>query len=395
MMPRIVTRRDHLLSILLVALWFGIHVALFLHYGVRELLDAHRYTLKADFLLAHGRLEEASDLFYVVHIALLALFGTVFHPPVIPFIIFQCLLSGFATAALYKASSKLFDHRMAGFFTAVIFLLWIDHLQWNLVTLTESLACSTACFVLYALVYFDGKAKWFFALALLLAVSLFTRPTGLLTLAGVLAFFAFYYRSLWKTSPVAMTAVSVVIASLGIWIGLAMLDQWDFTDQHARGNLVTYMDTLKDGPLYDESVRMDTAGIIPPRNAQSAVGKLLFFFRDNPWLSAKAAFWKVFYLITAVRPYYTKWHNVFLSAWMAAIYFFFFAGWSVIRRNPVVYFVYTVILLNCVLIAISTVDWDNRFYIPMEPGIVLLAGGGMASIRKRWIERKSDVVRTE
>lgn len=388
-MPRIATRRDLLLSIVLAVLWLGIHTVLFLHYGVRDLLDAHRYALKANFLLAQGHLEEASDLFYVVHIGLLALFERLFHPATLPVIVFQCVLSGFATAALYKASSKLFDDRMAGFFTAVIFLLWIDLLQWNLVTLTESLACSTGCFVLYALVYFDGKAKWFFTLALLVAISLFTRPTGLLTLAGVCAFFAFYYRSLWKTSPVAMTAAGVSIAILGIWTGLTVLDQWDFTDQLARGNIVTYVDTVKDGPLYDESLRMDTAGIVPPRDTQSNGGKLFFFFLDNPWLSAKAAFLKVFYLITAVRPYYTKWHNAFLLVWMTVIYFFFFAGWSIIRRNPVVYFVSAVILLNGALIAISTVDWDNRFYVPMEPGIVLLAGGGLASVWKRWIERKS------
>lgn len=394
-MPHIVTRKDHLLTILLFVLWFGIHTALFLHYGLRDLLDAHRYALKADFLLSHGRLQEASDLFYVVPIALLAFFGTISHPAGVPFIIFQCLLSGIATAALYKASSKLFNNPMAGFFTAVIFLLWIDHLQWNLVTLTESLACSTACFVLYALVYFDRKAKWFLLLALLLAVSVFTRPTGLLTLVGLLAFFASYYRSLWKTAPAATTVASVAIAILGIWVGLIVMDQWDFTDQHARGNIVTYMDTLKDGPLYDESLRMDTADIIPPRHVQSAVGKLLFFFRDNPWVSAKAAFLKVFYLITSIRPYYTKWHNAFLLTWMGVIYFSFFAGWSIVRSKPVVYFVCTVILLNCVLIAISTVDWDNRFYVPMEPGIVLLAGGGMASAWKRWIERKTNVAHTK
>lgn len=388
MMPRIVIRRDHLLSFLLVVLWMGIHIALFLHYGTRDLLDAHRYTLKADFLLAHGRLEEASDLFYVVHIALLALFETVFHPATLPFIIFQCLLSGFATMALYKAASKLFDDRLAGFFTAALFVLWIDHLQWNLVTLTESLACSTVCFVLYVLVYFDGKARGFVVLALLLAVSLFTRPTGLLIFAGVLAFFAFRYRSWWKTAPVVMTAVCVTAGIIGIWMGLIVLGQWDFTDQHARGNIVTYMDTLKDSPLYDASLRMDTVHVVPPRDIPSTAKKLMFFFVDNPWLSAKAAFLKVFYLITAVRPYYTTGHNAFLWMWMAAIYFLLFMGASILGRNPVVYFVGTVILLNMMLIAISTVDWDNRFYIPMEPGIVLLAGGGMGFIWRRWIERK-------
>jgi hypothetical protein len=394
-MPPIVTRRDHLLSVLLVLLWFAIHIALFRHYGVRDLLDAHRYQLKADFLLAHGHLEEASDLFYVVHIALLALFKRLFHPAVIPFILFQCVLSGFATAALYKASTKLFNDRMAGFFAAAIFLLWIDHLQWNLVTLTESLACSTGCFVLYALICFDGKAKWFIVLALLIAISLFIRPTGLLLLAGVFAFFVFYYRSMWKTSPVAMTTIAVMIAGVGIWAGLTMLEQWDFTDQLARGNIVTYMDTLHGGPLYAESLRMDTTAIVPPRHVPSAATKLLFFLGDNFWLSVKAAFLKVLYLTTAIRPYYTKWHNAFLLMWMAAIYFFFFVGWRIIRRNPVACFVIAVIVLNALLIAIATVDWDNRFYVPMEPGIVLLAGGGMGFAWKKWLERKSNVARTE
>jgi hypothetical protein len=28
------------------------------------------------------------------------------------------------------------------------------------------------------------------------------------------------------------------------------------------------------------------------------------------------------------------------------------------------------------LVSVSAVDWDNRFFLPMQPGIVLLAGGG-------------------
>ena len=33
-------------------------------------------------------------------------------------------------------------------------------------------------------------------------------------------------------------------------------------------------------------------------------------------------------------------------------------------------------LVNCGVVVISGVDWDNRFYIPMESGIVVLAGFG-------------------
>jgi hypothetical protein len=37
-----------------------------------------------------------------------------------------------------------------------------------------------------------------------------------------------------------------------------------------------------------------------------------------------------------------------------------------------------VMLANCALVGIATIDWDNRFYVPMPPGIVFLAGGGAA-----------------
>jgi hypothetical protein len=55
----------------------------------------------------------------------------------------------------------------------------------------------------------------------------------------------------------------------------------------------------------------------------------------------------------------------------------FYVGFKNLQATPIKFFVLTLIIVNCGLIAISTVDWDNRFYIPMAPGIVLFAGGGL------------------
>ncbi|WP_258099783.1 hypothetical protein [Marinoscillum pacificum] len=41
-----------------------------------------------------------------------------------------------------------------------------------------------------------------------------------------------------------------------------------------------------------------------------------------------------------------------------------------------VVFALTIVLNNCGVVIISGVDWDNRFYIPMESGIVVLSGYG-------------------
>ena len=63
---------------------------------------------------------------------------------------------------------------------------------------------------------------------------------------------------------------------------------------------------------------------------------------------------------------------------MAIIYTLSAIAWIKYRGEPILYFILTVVAVNASLIGISTVDWDNRFYIPMEPGIVLLAGCGLS-----------------
>jgi hypothetical protein len=75
---------------------------------------------------------------------------------------------------------------------------------------------------------------------------------------------------------------------------------------------------------------------------------------------------------------------------MAGLYFLSFQGWRKASEATINVFIIPVIVVNCGLIAMSTVDWDNRFYIPMEPGIVLLAGGGGVMVSD-WIRRKIGV----
>jgi hypothetical protein len=72
---------------------------------------------------------------------------------------------------------------------------------------------------------------------------------------------------------------------------------------------------------------------------------------------------------------------------MFFIYLSFFLGARKLWGQPILYFVLTIILTNCLLIGIATVDWDNRFYIPMEPGIVVICGGGMAYLKNMFAER--------
>ncbi len=61
-----------------------------------------------------------------------------------PIFLFQCLLSGLATVALYKSAEKIFNSALAGLMAGVIFLAWLDNIHWNITTMTESIAVSAS-----------------------------------------------------------------------------------------------------------------------------------------------------------------------------------------------------------------------------------------------------------
>jgi hypothetical protein len=192
-----------------------------------------------------------------------------------------------------------------------------------------------------------------------------------------------YYWEKLKASRPVLVSVAVIGTILILFVADRMLDHWNFTDQYLKGNIVTFADYVKGKPLYHESL---TIGPPPSKEfatSESPIGRVVRFIFDNPVYFLKTAGLKVTYLIAFVRPYYSWPHNLYLVVWLLSVYAFFVLGWRSTANLPMKLFALTAIILNCGLIAISSVDWDNRFYIPMEPGIVLLAGGGAAALVDR------------
>jgi Dolichyl-phosphate-mannose-protein mannosyltransferase len=378
----------HTLQIAILGIvWAVVHSLLFWRYGIRPLFDAAGYVQGADFLIENGRFEDFHHVFYAVPISLLAFFRWVFTDQLLPFLIFQCLLSGLATVALYCSGNRLFQNQWAGFLSALLFLIWWDNIHWNVVTMTESLLCSCTCFLMYFLIHFEGKRKQYYLLASLMILIFFIRPTGIVIILGTIAFFLQYHWEALVASPVRKYGIICLCLALAYAGAALMFTHWDFTDQYKRGNIVTYMDTIDGKSLYHGSLRMETDGLILPSEELPPIQKMGYFIFHNPKHFFKAAMLKVWYLLTGIRPYYSAAHNYYLIAWMAGLYFLSFQGWRKAKRVTIAVFIITVVVVNCGLIAVSTVDWDNRFYIPMEPGIVILAGGG-ATVVLDWMKRK-------
>ena len=374
-------KKDHFL--ILFSLFILVHVALFWNYGIREFMDSVAYIEGADYVIRHHELQDYHHLFYSVPILIMATFRLLFPNDVVPILLFQCLLSGLATVALYKSAEKVFYSRLAGLMAGVIFLIWLDNIHWNITTMTESIACSIFCFVVYVLANWQDRRKDIVRLVLALALVFFTRPTGVVIIIGAFVFLIAYHREWLKERLPVLISVAAIGIILIIFGADRMLDHWNFTDQYLKGNIVTFADIVKDHRLYHETLTIEPPPSTSFVTSRSPIGRVISFIFENPLYFLKTAGLKVFYLIAFVRPYYSWPHNLYLAVWIFSVYTFFVLGWRSTMNMPVKLFVLTAIVLNCGLIGISTVDWDNRFYIPMEPGIVLLAGGGAANLIER------------
>ncbi|HEY8934556.1 MAG TPA: glycosyltransferase family 39 protein [Cyclobacteriaceae bacterium] len=368
--------RFHIISITI--LWGFIHVLLLKHYGIRTFVDSAIYINESDYLIKHGMLDDLRYIFYVIPIVLISLCRVIFSNQIIPFIILQCIISYGAVLVLYRTARIIFDNTLAGFSSAIIFLFWIDNLHWNITVMTESLMCSFICILLYQLVHYKGNTSDWVVLIGLTLPCVLIRPTGVIIVIGVTVFLLHYH---WKTLhkkiilKYSLFTCLFIIAMTGAYF---MFNYWDFTDQYRKGNIITFADILKDrDKLNSAGLRLDVSNVDFPKQDETPLFKIGYFISHNPFYLLKSAGIKIWYLLSGTRPYYSVAHNAFTFLWNIIIYLFFYLGWRKSELKSVRVFSVTVIVVNCALIGMATVDWDNRFYIPMEPGIVVFAGGGV------------------
>jgi hypothetical protein len=291
------------------------------------------------------------------------------------------------TRALYSAAEKLFRSRSAGFFSALISLLWWDNIHWNTVAMTESIFCSLICLVFYQLVNFNGKKTDWVALILLLILVFFTRPTSIVVIVGVTIFVLRYYWTGLSQKPLTRYAIMAMLVMVGFAGAFLMFSLWDFTDELKKGNIITYADTIEGGSFYHEILRVRSEDLSCMNSETHPLTGIISFIACNPIYFLKTAAIKVGLLLSATRPYYSWEHNVFSVVWTSVVYIAFFAGWKHCTNKSVKLTVLAIVVVNCLLIGISTLDWDNRFYIPMAPGIALIAGGGAAHLLRPKLNR--------
>jgi 4-amino-4-deoxy-L-arabinose transferase-like glycosyltransferase len=382
--------RIHVIGITI--LWISVHVLLLYHYGIRTFVDSSIYIDSADYLIKHGMLEDLRYIFYIIPITLISICRYIYPNQVIPFVVLQCIISYGAVLVLYYTARIIFNNALAGLSSAVIFLLWIDNLHWNITVMTESLMCSFICLLLYQIVRYKGNTSDLVTLIGLTLLAILIRPTGVIIIIGVIVFLLNYHWETLHQKPILKYSVFACLFIVAIAGAYFMFNLWDFTDQYRKGNIITFADILKeDNKLNSTSLRLDVSDVDFANQDERPLFKIVYFISHNPLHLLKSACIKIWYLLSGTRPYYSIAHNAFTFLWNTIIYLLFYFGWRKSELKSVRIFSLTVIVMNCALIGMATVDWDNRFYIPMEPGIVIFAGGGALWMIQQVLSKKEKI----
>ncbi len=320
---------------ILAILWTVVHALLFWRYGIRYFEDSVTYIQAAEFLASHGYLADPDQIFYSVPIICIAVLRLFTEDPSLFFIAFQCLVSALATLALYRTATNLFGNPLAGLITACLYVTWWDMIHWNTTIMTESLASSIICFLMYSLVHFQGRKRDYLSVALWTLCSLLTRPTGLIIALSVLLFFTARFEKRIGMIDIRFVLLSMVVAVVLLAGAQYLFTRWDFTDQYRRGNIITYADVVQGSSLHYPLMQLDDPIRMPDTDAPGLLRTVLFVVY-NPWYFFKAMVLKIAFLLSGVRPYYTTLHSVYSLVWNITIYVFFARGCCAAARRDIV-----------------------------------------------------------
>jgi hypothetical protein len=246
--------------------------------------------------------------------------------------------------------------------------------------------------LLYQIVRYKGKTSDLVVLIGLALLSILIRPTGIVIVISIIVFLLNYHRETLRKKQILKYSVFICLFIVAVTGAYFMFNLWDFTDQYHKGNIITFADILKeDNKLNSPGLRLDVSDVDFAKQDERPLFKIVYFISHNPFHLLKSASIKIWYLLSGTRPYYSTTHNAFTLLWNTIIYVFFYLGLRRSELKSLKIFSLTVIAANCALIGMATVDWDNRFYIPMEPGIVVFTGGGALLMIQQALSKKKKI----
>jgi hypothetical protein len=301
-----------------------------------------------------------------------------FNIPLVWIVFFQTLLTGISAFALYKITLHYFC-KLSAIICLILFLFYFPIQIWNFFILTETLFINTGILIVYFLTFFHKK---FIPIILILLFFLFSlRPNGVLFLFSIFTCFFLY---LFKEKKFGF----IIIFFFGcLTIIFSLIN---FLDAYLNElNLID--DIINRGIIWGysfENNKICTSNCLSlnfiNEGFSNSLVDFFYFAKVNLFNLSKIFFYKIFWLIARVRPYYSDLHNLYLIIFNIILYPSFIYGiFYRPKNNFSINVIIIYILFSIILVGLTFADWDGRFSLYFFPFVMIFSSFGIANFLKK------------
>ncbi|MGL1885380.1 MAG: hypothetical protein OCD76_02600 [Reichenbachiella sp.] len=340
------------------------HLFCYYHFGILSPIDTSYYLENANSILSGSTIDNRA-WWYISYVSLLALSIKL---EIFPFLIVltQLMASLLSVLAIHQLTIKLTGNKISGLISGMLMIIWFKFSQWDYILYTDSLFTSFVILSVYTQTS-SKKSIRIFSVFLILITALL-RPTGVGFLLALLL--TWYYIRLYPDRNKRHLILPVILIG-ALFINFTLIDFIpSFLESYSKG-LIIY-------PNITFELGQDQLHI--PENSSWALIQLIEFTLYNPIYLIETFMIKAGIYLIHVKSYYSFPHNAFICIILCPSYFF--AILSVVRlpKSPIKTFSIVFILIQTMIVGLTSENWDGRFLLPVLPWIFLLAGAWLSKL---------------
>lgn len=282
-------------------------------------------------------------------------------------IFIQCIITLISALCLKEIYLKTGNKKTE--IVLILFLFYIPIQMRNFFILSDSLFISFSIISFY---YFI-KEKNVKNIIIFLMISLFTftiRPHGILILLLVI----FYIYELIPSNKKKFKYFFIVFISLSFILLLNL---------YLRDTTKNYFFISGQSIFGFKDYSVTYHGLPENLIYKSPFYQSIFLIINYPIESIKLLFYKIFFYISGVRPYYSFPHNLFEFIYTFGTFLLGFVAYLFNKKNKIKNFMFIIIILSIIGAMITGPDWSGRYRMYIMPFIFIFASEFIENLLKK------------
>lgn len=297
-----------------------------------------------------------------------------FDIPLAWFSVFQIILTGISAFCLYKITAKYFS-KLSGLICLVLFLFFIPIQIRNYYILTDILFIDISIIATYFIFFF--KKKYLPIIIICIIFLAFLRQNGILYIFSIIG--ALFFYLIYKKKYL-MIFFYFLFSTLLIFPFLEILDYLSSNSDLVRS--ITERGIIYGYSFDTKSVCFNNCHSLKliKTSDTSSLFDLFNFYQTNFVNLFKLFFYKIFWLLARIRPYYSDLHNLYNLSYIIILYPAFLYGF--VNRTKNNFAINTALIFSffqILLFGITFVDWSSRFSLYFLPFIMIFSSFGISN----------------